>query len=133
MQLSFITIDAFTTTRYAGNPVAIIRVPASEKFNLTQEQKLNIAKEFNLSEVVFLHLPTPGSDFKDVDIDIFTSFAELPFAGHPTIGAAHYLLNILGEKSEAVITKAGRIPIEKDQVTGEVQAVSLAISRLVAY
>jgi PhzF family phenazine biosynthesis protein len=124
MQLSFTTLDAFTTTRYNGNPVAIIRVPACEKTNLMQEQKLKIAAEFNLSEIVFLHLPAPGSDFKEVNIDIFTSAAEVPFAGHPTIGTSHYILNELREKTEAVITKAGRIPIETDQVTGEVKAVS---------
>lgn len=123
MKLSFTTLDAFTTTRYQGNPVAIVRVPASEKSNLSQEQKQAIAAEFNLSEIVFLHLPAPGSDFKEVAIDIFTHKAEVPFAGHPTIGSSHYLLNELGENPEAVITKAGRIPIERDEATKEVKAV----------
>jgi PhzF family phenazine biosynthesis protein len=124
MQLSFTTLDVFTATRYNGNPLAIIRVPASEKTNLTQEQKLKIAAEFNLSEIVFLHIPAPASDFKEVDIDIFTSLAEVPFAGHPTIGTSHYLLNELGEETEAIVTKAGRIPIEKDRLNREVKAVS---------
>jgi len=43
--------------------------------------------------------------------------------GHPTIGSSHYLLNELGANTEAVITKAGRIPITKDATTGEVKAV----------
>jgi len=97
MKLDFTTIDAFTTTRYNGNPVAIVRVPALEKQSesstqstgtandsyqaeLTQEQKQKIAAEFNLSEIVFLHLPAAGESFKEVNIDIFTSIAELPFA-----------------------------------------------------
>lgn len=130
MKLSFTTLDAFTTTRYAGNPVAIVRVPSSEKIALTQKQKQAIAAEFNLSEIVFLHLPGPESDFREVDIDIFTNQAEIPFAGHPTIGASHYLLNELGEKTEAVITKAGRIPIRKDAATGELKAVSIPSRRL---
>jgi PhzF family phenazine biosynthesis protein len=123
MKLSFTTLDAFTTTRYDGNPVSIVRVPASEKANLSQEQKQAIAAEFNLSEIVFLHLPADGSDYREVNIDIFTHQAEVPFAGHPTIGSSHYLLNELGEKTEAVITKAGRIPIERDAQTGQVKAV----------
>lgn len=56
-------------------------------------------------------------------IDIFTSIAEVPFAGHPTIGAAHFLLNVLGKETEAVVTKAGRIPVWRDEGTGEVRAV----------
>lgn len=123
MKLEFITFDVFTTTRYNGNPLSIVRVPASEKKNLTQEQKQKIATEFNLSEIVFLHLPAVGDTFKEVNIDIFTSYAEVPFAGHPTIGSSHYILNELGENTEAVITKAGRIPITRDAKTGEVKAV----------
>lgn len=123
MKLSFTTLDAFTTTRYAGNPVAIIQVPASEKASLSQTQKQAIAKEFNLSEIVFLHLPAPGATYEEVNIDIFTSMAEVPFAGHPTIGSSHYLLHTLGKDTKAVITKAGRIPIAVDPQTKQVKAV----------
>jgi PhzF family phenazine biosynthesis protein len=122
MKLSFTTLDAFTTTPYAGNPVAIIQVPASEKANLSQTQKQAIAKEFNLSEIVFLHVPAPGVSWEEVNIDIFTSLAEVPFAGHPTIGSSHYLLHILKKDTKAVITKAGRIPIMVDEQTGLVKA-----------
>jgi len=122
MKLSFTTLDAFTTTRYAGNPVAVVRVPASEKANLTQTQKQAIAKEFNLSEIVFLHLAAPGSNYDEVNIDIFTSMAEVPFAGHPTIGTSHYLLHTLGKDTKAVITKAGRIRIAVDEQTKHVKA-----------
>ena len=123
MKLSFTTLDAFTTNRYLGNPVAIIEVPASEKLNLSQTQKLAIAKEFNLSEIVFLHLPAPEASYEEVNIDIFTSQAEVPFAGHPTIGSSHYLLHTLGKDTKAVITKAGRIPISVDPQTKHVKAV----------
>lgn len=123
MKLSFTTVDAFTTTRYAGNPVAIVQVPASERASLSQTQKQAISKEFNLSETVFLHLPPPGASYEEVNIDIFTSMAEVPFAGHPTIGSSHYLLNTLGKDTKAVITKAGRIPIAVDPQTKHVKAV----------
>jgi predicted PhzF superfamily epimerase YddE/YHI9 len=46
MKLEFSTLGVFTTTRYAGNPVAIIRVPAAEKANLSQSQKQAIASEY---------------------------------------------------------------------------------------
>lgn len=100
MKLDFTTLGVFTTTRYQGNPVAIIRVPEASKVSLTQVQKQAIASEyglsyspfptgnenadcrfrFNLSEIVFLYLPAEGESFREIDIDIFTSQAEVPFA-----------------------------------------------------
>lgn len=74
MSLQFTTLDVFTQTRYTGNPVAIIRVPPTT--TLTQEQKQAIAAEFNLSEIVFLHLPTSDSS-PERKIDIFTALAEV--------------------------------------------------------
>jgi PhzF family phenazine biosynthesis protein len=55
MKLSFTTLDVFTTTPYLGNPLAVIRFPASLSKQLTDDQKQKIAREFNLSEVTFLH------------------------------------------------------------------------------
>lgn len=123
MELAFTTLDVFTKTRYMGNPVAIVQVPAVSKTHLTQEQKQAIAWEFNLSEIVFMHLPPVGSAFNEITIDIFTSKAEVPFAGHPTIGSAAFLLNVRGKKTSTIVTKAGRIPIKLDEETGEVKAL----------
>ncbi|KIY04222.1 uncharacterized protein Z520_00916 [Fonsecaea multimorphosa CBS 102226] len=122
-QLSFVTLDVFTSTRYTGNPLALVKVP--QHVALSQSQKQRIAREFNLSETVFLHEPTTQADVDDNDnpqtarVDIFTAQAELPFAGHPTVGAANYLLRLLGgddnlaasKRVTALQTKAGRIPI----------------------
>lgn len=120
MHLPFTTLDVFTSTRYTGNPVAIITLSSS---TLTQSQKQSIASEFNLSEIVFLHLPAGGeASSTERKIDIFTSHAEIPFAGHPTIGTAHYLLKTLGQKVDTIITKAGPIPISIDEQTGNVKA-----------
>ena len=55
-QLSFVTLDVFTQTRYTGNPLAIVKVP--QAITLSQTQKQRIAREFNLSETVFLHEQT---------------------------------------------------------------------------
>lgn len=117
--LSFVTLDVFTSTRYTGNPLAIVEVP--QKTALTQDQKQRIAREFNLSETVFLHEQTAqDSEDESVRIDIFTPQAELPFAGHPTVGTANYLLRRLQDdghsgrnsnKVKALQAKAGRFGI----------------------
>jgi PhzF family phenazine biosynthesis protein len=126
--LTFITLDVFTSTPFAGNPLAIILVPSPVSLSQTQEQL--IAREFNLSESVFIHehqSPSPlhtkflengilnpngnGNKNSEWVIDIFTTNDELPFAGHPTIGAAWYVLNQHSLQSGTFITKAGRIPI----------------------
>ena len=110
MKLTFTTIDVFTRTRYEGNPLALVHVPANLNDSLTQAKKQKIAREFNLSETVFLHqlLSSAGEPVK---IDIFTPDAELPFAGHPTIGSAWYLLHHQKQPITTLQTKAGPIPI----------------------
>lgn len=89
-QLDFVTIDVFTLTPYQGNPLAIVRVPSGG--TLTQEQKQTIAREFNLSETTFLHENAEGVDALIWNVDIFMTSQELPFAGHPTVGTACYVL-----------------------------------------
>ena len=63
-----------------GNPLAVV----FEADALTTEQCQALANEFHLSETSFLSAPTePGADYR---VRIFTPFAELPFAGHPSVG-----------------------------------------------
>ena len=86
MNIPFKQVDVFTSTRFKGNPVAVV-LRADE---LTTEQMQQIANWTNLSETTFV-IPTvnPGADY---GVRIFTPVGELPFAGHPTIGTAHALL-----------------------------------------
>jgi PhzF family phenazine biosynthesis protein len=115
MKLSFTTLDVFTNVPFSGNPLAIVHVPTSLRDSLSQAQKLQIAKEFNLSETVFLH-ETP-KDAEEVPIDIFTIVDEIPFGGHPTIGTAYHLLSQRNRPNlKALLTKAGRIAIEAGEV-----------------
>jgi PhzF family phenazine biosynthesis protein len=107
MRLNFITLDVFTKTRYAGNPLAIVLIPGEHHQTLTQAQKQSIATEFNLSETVFMHQVSESP----MIIDIFTPVAEISFAGHPTIGSAWFALQFQQKNVEALQTKAGRIPI----------------------
>lgn len=115
MELAFTTVDVFTTTPFRGNPLAIVRVPASMRNRLTEEQKQRIALEFNLSEITFLHDVQPGQDF--ADYDIFTPRSRMSFAGHPTIGTAIYVakhaIQFAGVKK--IHTVAGMVPFLWDE------------------
>ncbi len=82
MKRSFYTLDVFTDRPLAGNPLAVVR----ECEGLDSARMQMIAREFNLSETVFL-LP-PRDPVNTARARIFTPTRELPFAGHPTIGAA---------------------------------------------
>jgi trans-2,3-dihydro-3-hydroxyanthranilate isomerase len=79
------TVDVFTDKAFGGNPLAVFREPG--KLDATTMQA--IAKELHLSETTFV-LP-PSSSAADHRVRIFTPDAELPFAGHPTLGTAFVL------------------------------------------
>lgn len=109
--LKFTTLDVFTSERFAGNPLAIVEVPKGVK--LSQETKQTIAREFNLSETVILH--EPENESAPVTIDIFMTNAELPFAGHPTVGTSWFLLS--RRKDQQTVTlriKAGDILAQRE-------------------
>ncbi|ANV86018.1 PhzF family phenazine biosynthesis protein [Picosynechococcus sp. PCC 7117] len=86
---TFHTLDVFTEQIFGGNPLAVF--PQAQ--GLSSHQMQAIAKELNLSETVFV-FPTKDPD-TDFQLRIFTPAAEIPFAGHPTVGTA-YLLAHLG-------------------------------------
>ena len=90
MRLHYHLLDVFTDRQFGGNQLAVFPDPPPD---LPAELMQKIAKELNLSETTFL-CPTaePGCDFR---LRIFTPAAELPMAGHPTVGSA-YLLARLG-------------------------------------
>ncbi|QJQ33232.1 PhzF family phenazine biosynthesis protein [Sphingomonas lacunae] len=97
------TVDVFTSTPLKGNPVAVVL----DAHGLSTGEMQAIANWTNLSETTFILPPPPrkgtgqaggGADPADTapadyHIRIFTPRAELPFAGHPTIGSAHALLS----------------------------------------
>jgi trans-2,3-dihydro-3-hydroxyanthranilate isomerase len=83
--LTFYQADVFTTTPFGGNPVAVI--PDAQ--GLSDQELQQIAREMNLSETVFVLPPTEPA--AAVKIRIFTPTREIPFAGHPVIGAFYIL------------------------------------------
>jgi len=68
--LEYITLDVFTEARFGGNPLALILVPAGKA--PSQEEKQLVAREFNYSETVFLHLSDQSAEHAEWTYDIFT-------------------------------------------------------------
>ena len=91
-QLSFEILDVFTSNRFSGNGLAVIK----DAQGLSDQQMQTIAREFNQSETVFI-LPADNKAHS-ARIRIFTPTQELPFAGHPTVGTAVMVaINQLGD------------------------------------
>ncbi|MGY6249025.1 PhzF family phenazine biosynthesis protein [Bosea thiooxidans] len=112
MKRRFVTLDVFTTRRHAGNPLAVVL----QSEGLDTEAMQAIAREFNLSETVFVSEPTkPGHR---ASVRIFTPGAELPFAGHPTVGTAVWL---------ALTDHAAGTPAEVLVLEEKIGAVSCAV------
>jgi trans-2,3-dihydro-3-hydroxyanthranilate isomerase len=80
--MDFFITDVFGTTRYTGNPLATLLHCRS----LTSAEMQQIAREMNFSETTFILTETPVDT--GYDVRIFTPSAEIPFAGHPTLGTA---------------------------------------------
>ncbi|QTF07762.1 PhzF family phenazine biosynthesis protein [Brenneria izadpanahii] len=108
----FKQIDVFTKQPLKGNPLAVIL----DADGLSDEQMQNIARWTNLSETTFVVPPT--NPLADYGVRIFTPESELPFAGHPTLGTAHALLESgLQTKSPGQIIQQcgiGLVPINID-------------------
>jgi PhzF family phenazine biosynthesis protein len=85
--VQFKQVDVFTPVPFKGNPLAVI----FDAEGLTTQRMQEIARWTNLSETAFLMPPTdPRADYR---VRIFTTAVELPFAGHPTLGSAHALID----------------------------------------
>ena len=82
MKRNYAIYDVFTDAALNGNPLAVV----FDSEGLDTEQMQRIAGEFNLSETVFV---APAANaMHSAALRIFTPRAELPFAGHPTVGSA---------------------------------------------
>ncbi|OBV39767.1 phenazine biosynthesis protein PhzF family [Janthinobacterium psychrotolerans] len=109
MTRRFKQIDVFTSVPLKGNPLAVIL----DADGLGDEQMQSIARWTNLSETTFV-LPAsdPAADYR---VRIFTTQEEFPFAGHPTLGTAHALLEAgLQPKTPGVLVQQcgiGLVPV----------------------
>jgi trans-2,3-dihydro-3-hydroxyanthranilate isomerase len=106
-------LDVFTDTPLQGNQLAVFTAGEEIPSRLMQQT----ARELNLSETVFLF---PGDDDADAQARIFTPQAEMPFAGHPTLGAAY----VIGERDDLTIVRlrlpAGIVPVSLSRRHGEI-------------
>jgi trans-2,3-dihydro-3-hydroxyanthranilate isomerase len=87
-ELTFHTLDVFTEHIFGGNQLAVF--PDAPELEASVMQA--IAREFNLSETVFVRPTTMAGALRK--LRIFTPGAELPFAGHPTVGTAQLLVEL---------------------------------------
>jgi trans-2,3-dihydro-3-hydroxyanthranilate isomerase len=100
----YVIADVFTDTPLAGNPVAVF----TDGRELDADEMQRLARELNLSETVFV-LPREGDGH--ARIRIFTPSAELPFAGHPTLGTAFVLAQPMQLDEIRLETGMGVVPI----------------------
>ncbi len=110
-RLAYHLLDVFTDRAFTGNPLAVFVDPPE----LTTEQMQTLAGELHLSETVFVRSPAAGGG--PWPTRIFTPAAELPFAGHPTVGTA-VLLAGLGRVDDRIVLAEGvgdiAVAIEQD-------------------
>lgn len=97
MSYQYHTADVFTDKAFGGNQLAVL----PDARGLSAEDMAAITREFNFSETTFV-FPAESSD-NTRRIRIFTPGAEIPFAGHPTVGTAFVLASI------------GEIPLDGDE------------------
>jgi trans-2,3-dihydro-3-hydroxyanthranilate isomerase len=106
----YVVLDVFTDRPFSGNPLAVILEAAA----LPEEALQPIAREFGFSETTFVY--PPQDLVNTARVRIFTPLAEIPFAGHPTIGTA-VALAARGAPSEMVL-ELGVGPVEAHAVGG---------------
>lgn len=104
--LAYEIVDVFTDRAFAGNPLAVVLDADDLETGALQA----LAAEFNLAETAFPLLTGDGADYR---LRIFTTQGELPFAGHPSVGAA-WVLNRLGRLPLGDVVQscgAGLLPV----------------------
>ncbi len=119
--LDFHIYDVFTDTPFTGNPLAIVEGADG----LTTAQMQTIARQFNLSETIFIQ--TPDDPIHTAKVRIFFPTAEIPFAGHPTIGCA---LHLAGDDTVSQITLeevAGLVPVSIENGIAEFTAPKIPV------
>jgi trans-2,3-dihydro-3-hydroxyanthranilate isomerase len=114
MRRRYYTLDVFTDTALAGNPLAVV----TDSAGLDSGRMQAIAREFNLAETVFVG--EPRNPINIASLRIFTPARELPFAGHPTIGAAILLTHL----REPELLKREDLRVVIEEQVGEIVCVA---------
>ena len=112
MEVAFRLVDAFTETAFEGNRLCVV---PEAPHGLSTEQMQMLALEMNFSETTFVTESRP----EGYRMRIFTPDAELPFAGHPTLGTAFTLASEGRTYPHTIQTTAiGEVPVEVDLARG---------------
>lgn len=104
-------LNVFAQSAFSGNPLCVFE----DGTGLDDSTMLNLARQFNLSETVFLFQVSDAAADADASMRIFTPTAELPFAGHPSIGAGHVLRQMHGLDSPTLSCRAGKVALRFDE------------------
>ncbi|MBB3395146.1 MULTISPECIES: PhzF family phenazine biosynthesis protein [unclassified Rhizobium] len=130
--VAFTTVDVFTSTRFEGNPLAVM----ADARGLADTDMQNIAAEFGYSEVTFV-LP-PEDPANTARVRIFTPTMEVPFAGHPNVGTAY----VLGQQGQVFgrpvgdslrfEEKAGLVEVDLKRSGNEVLSASIRAPKRLA-
>ena len=92
--MKFFIVNVFAKEKYSGNPLAVFLCERCMRY----EEMHQIAYEMHFSESVFIIIPkNAGGGF---DVRIFTPDTEVPFAGHPLLGAAYVISQIYQERDQ---------------------------------
>ncbi|TRW94827.1 PhzF family phenazine biosynthesis protein [Paracoccus sp. M683] len=118
--LDFHIYDVFTDRPFTGNPLAIV----TGADGLSTAQMQTIARQFNLSETIFVMAPRDPAH--TAQVRIFFPTAEIPFAGHPTIGCALHLAATHGNRI-TLEEQAGLVPVEITDGLAEFTAPKLPV------
>jgi trans-2,3-dihydro-3-hydroxyanthranilate isomerase len=124
MRLTYLLMDVFTTERLKGNPLALVM----KGDGLLDNQMQAIASEFNLSETVFVC--KPEVERHAAALRIFTPRVELPFAGHPTVGAAVALGLQLRSSAVRLEEKIGVVTCVIEKIDRHIGYARFALPRL---
>jgi len=109
MRLPFRLLNVFARAGdpFSGNPLCVFE----DGSGLEEEQMQGLARQFNLSETTFITMA--DGDAADAGVRIFTPNYEMAFAGHPTLGTAHVVRDLLGLGDQVRLSMpAGVIPVE---------------------
>lgn len=112
MRVPFVMVDVFAEAPFEGNRLCVVPETPAE---LTSEQMAMLALEINFAETTFVTATRPDG----YDVRIFTPDAEIPFAGHPTLGTAFVLASTGRTGTDLVqVSAAGEVPVRVDPEVG---------------
>jgi trans-2,3-dihydro-3-hydroxyanthranilate isomerase len=130
MSYRFHIADVFTGTAFGGNQLAVL----PDARGLDDARMAAIAREFNFSETIFIFPPEDPANTRKVRI--FTPGQELPFAGHPTVGAAHVLavtgeIDLTGDETRIVLEEGvGPVPVVIRSRDGKPEFIQLTAAKI---